>query len=224
MTKNMTKKIATEDIILIVAACIIVGLFVYLGIVRFTGDTTKVLTIDEMHELNLKGKLKEQQGYMYHGHSFINYSNIWYSQLVSSKGSIFDVAFNYDPLKVENIPVYGSLNEAFLSRDTFYITFNPTATGLGFVAKANAGFSTAMVKAFKKNLVAGCTKNETAGCANAPIITCDNDNQSVIVFSPVEPTQISLEGNCVIVQGKGEELVKAKDRLLMRWYGMMDTN
>ena len=220
--KKKEKRLAPEDKWLIGAGICIVLLFSLFFFVRYGGNREQIFTIDEMHDLNLKGKLDKEQGYMYNGHSFVNFSGIWYSQLVSSKGSIYDIAFNFDPLSVVDIPVQGSIDNNFLDRDIFYIAFDPTEEQLKYVAQATAGVSTALVKAFGKKPVAACLKNETADCARAPIITCDAVNNSVIVLKQDEPTQITLKNNCVIVQGKGMELVRAKDRLLMRWYGMME--
>ncbi|RME77968.1 hypothetical protein D6774_02670 [Candidatus Woesearchaeota archaeon] len=219
--RRMKRMSAEDKLILGLGVVMVVGLLI-LGIIRFTGNTAQILTIDDLHEQNLKGKLKEDQGYLYEGFSFVNFSGVWYSQIVAPKGSIYDVAFNHDPRSVEDIPVKGSLNADFLKRGTFYITFDPLDENLQYVGKANAGLSTALTKAFGKYLVAGCLVNETDACHNVPIITCDDENKSVIVLLNEAPAQVTLDNNCVIIQGADDDLVRAKDRLLLRWYGIKE--
>ena len=33
---------------------------------------------------------------------------------------------------------------------------------------------------------------------------------------------VSLEGNCVVLEGKDEEILKSIDRFLLKWYQVMD--
>lgn len=218
--KRKIKRMPTEDKMLIGFATIIVIMFIFFGIARFGTNAAEILTIDDMHEKNFKGKLNPEQGYLYNGFSFVNFTGIWYTQLAAGGGSIYDIAFNYDPKQVEHIPVEGGLSGGFLERDTFHITFDPTDDGLKYVAQTNAGLSTSLVKAFGKYLVAGCLVNETVACASREPITCDDEDKSVIVLLNENETKVTLDDNCVIIQGKDEDLVKAKDRLLLRWYGI----
>ena len=69
--------------------------------------------------------------------------------------------------------------------------------------------------------VAACTKQETEGCIDRPIIDCTAQNASVIYLRDAAPTRIILNGNCMTVQGEKEELLRATDRVLLRWYKIL---
>jgi hypothetical protein len=49
-------------------------------------------------------------------------------------------------------------------------------------------------------------------------VTCDDKDKAVIQIVAEEPTQIVMEDNCITLQGKEFELLKAVDKLLYLWY------
>ena len=62
-----------SDKVLIIGVILIILLFIIVfGLNYFTKEQPK--TIDELHALNLKGKLKPEQGYLYNGvYSFVRF-------------------------------------------------------------------------------------------------------------------------------------------------------
>ncbi|HII71465.1 TPA: hypothetical protein HA265_01795 [Candidatus Woesearchaeota archaeon] len=208
----------TKKLLWLVGVIIIV--FGVLGGVAFYSSYHKEpVTIDGMHSLNVAGELKPQEGYMYNGYSFIKYADVWYTQ-IQNKGTLYDVTFNYDPKSVEDIPIEGSLTENFVKSGRIYITFDPLGRELKWVAVANFGLSRSLAWAFGYDMKAACTRNETKACQDAGVVTCDDTEKAVIYFKESDDPRVILADNCVIVQGRGEDLVKAKDRLLLRWYGI----
>ncbi|MFQ5474993.1 MAG: hypothetical protein ACE5DM_04110, partial [Candidatus Nanoarchaeia archaeon] len=211
----------TKNLIWIIVG--IVALFAVFISIRYVFPiffSSGAMTIDEMHSLNLQGKLENETAYVYDGFSFIKVGDLWYTQL--QKGdTIFDVTFNYGPREVKNITVEGGLSQEFIDSKKFYITFDPEGEYLKYVAVANYGLSNSLVRAFGFDLTAGCLKNVTADCAAAEIITCEDKDKNVFYFKEGNETKLMFSGNCVIIQGKGEELVRAKDRLLLRWYNIL---
>ncbi|MFC1752656.1 hypothetical protein ACFL96_04595 [Thermoproteota archaeon] len=198
----------------------IIAVFALFFIIRFLIPSKDVMTVDKMHELNMKGKLEDETAYVYNGFSFLKIDDVWYTQL--QKGStIFDVTVNYGPREVEDIPVEGSLENDFIQADKFFITFDPEGEDLKYVAVANYGLSNSLVRAFGFDLTAGCLKNVTEDCAKAPIITCDDEDKNVFYFKEAEEAKVIFDSNCVTIQGKGSDIVKAKDRLLLRWYNIL---
>lgn len=206
--------------LLILIGSVIAVIAVILLIIYLTKPPRTALTIDEMHELNSKGKLEMSQGYLYNGFSFVQSNGIWYSQ-VQKGNTLYDTTFNSDPLSVENITVEGSISALFKNADVIYITFDPDAHGLKYIAVANAGLSMSLVKGFGYNLTAGCTSNETATCRNTAVVQCGDEDKAVIYFKESTETKVVLSENCVTIEGAGEDIIRAKDRLLMRWYGIM---
>jgi hypothetical protein len=216
-TAEERRKDTVKLLITIGIVVIIIAAFVILFLLR---QPKKVVTVDEMHEANLKGELKPSQGYIYHGYSFINFSGVWYSRV--QKGNMtYEITFNNDPKSVEGIPIEGKLSTNFLDGDTIYITFDPDAVGAKYITVANAGLSMSLIKGFGYKLVASCTDNQSTVCQKNGAVRCGDEGKPVIYFKESAETKILLNETCITVQGTGPEMVKAKDRLLMDWYGMM---
>ena len=210
----------TKNLYLLLAAIAIIFI-IFTLVITFYKPTKHVATIDELHEANLAGKLKPADGYVYNGYSFINFAGVWYSRLQKGN-SIYDVTFNNGPRDVENITVEGSLTSDFVKDNHIHITFDPTGQYLQYIAVANYGLSRSLAWAFSYNMTAACTKNVTTACINAGVVQCGDPDKAVIYFKEDPETKVVLNSTCVTVQGHGPEIVRGKDRLLMRWYGMMD--
>ncbi len=213
------KKKDTKKLLLLLSTITVI-LLLLAGVTLYTFKHKEPVTIDGLHSLNIKGKLDPDQGYMYHGYSFVKYSDLWYTQVQKGK-TVYDVTFNYDPKSVENIPVEGVLTKDFVKNKKLWITFDPDSPNLKWVAIANYGLSRSLAWAFGYDMEAGCTKNITKACADR-VVECGDPDKAVIYLKQANDTRVILAENCVIVQGEGENLVKAKDRLLLRWYGILD--
>ncbi|NQU79868.1 hypothetical protein HQ545_08945 [Candidatus Woesearchaeota archaeon] len=207
-------------VLFIIIGILVIIVAVFFALVIFNKPSGGLLTIDELHQLNMNGKLEPEEGYIYNGFSFVNLGGIWYSN-VQKGNTIYDITFNNGPKDVDDIVVEGVLSSRFNS-DELYITFDPNATYANYIAVANAGLSMGLVKGFGYQLTAGCTSNQSSTCLSTKVITCEDSDEPVIYFKEDPETKITLNDNCVTVQGLGPEIVRAKDRLLMRWYGIMD--
>ncbi len=182
-------------------------------------------TFEELHVLNLKGKLKPEQGYIYKGvYSFISFDNLWYTQLTSPKGTkIYSLALRYSPKDLKGIVIEGSLkSEFFNNQSEFYVTFNPTGKEFSYIALAVADFNTHMSKVFEKNPVAACDRNETEPCKNRPIATCDDADKLVLYIKESQKFRVYYNSNCIVVEGSGFDLVKGVDRVLYNLYNIME--
>jgi hypothetical protein len=218
-TKEEDKKDTRNLLYVIGVVVLIVVIFIAVFVLYKPGP--QVVTIDDLHAANLAGELPPEVGYLYNGFSFIKYENLWYSQLARNT-TVYDVSFNYDPKSVEDIPVEGKLVRDFVKDKRIYITFDPTGDYLSYVGVANFGLSRSLAWAFGYNMTAGCTKNVTSACQKAGVVLCGDPDKAVIYFKETNETKVILDDTCVTVQGMGPEIVRAKDRLLLRWYGMMD--
>lgn len=200
----------------------IVVLFAIFFLVRALSEPDiDVKTIDDLHLDNLQGKLDPSEGYIHNGFSFVKFAGLWYTQL-QKDNAIVSLAFNYGPDEVQDIQIEGRLNSSFLEAKRYFITFDPEGSDLQHVAVANAGLSNALVQGFGFYLIAACTKNITGACAKVPTVTCDDEDRSVIFFKEANETKIVYDNNCVIIQGREKEIIRAKDRLLLRWYNIIE--
>ena len=182
-------------------------------------------TIEEMHILNLKGKLNPDQGYLYNKvYSFIKFDNLWYMQLQSpGKTRLYNMALRYGPKDLADIEIKGRLNTTLFDNATdYYVTFNPTGNDFSHVALAVGDFNQHMVNAFFKTPIAACDKNETLSCGTRPIISCGNTDKIVLYVKEANETNVYYNDNCIVVEGSEFELVKAIDKVLLNLYGIME--
>ena len=111
----------------------------------------------------------------------------------------------------------------FTNSTDIYITFDPLAPNLQYTALAVGELDQSLINAFGKKPIAACDNNETLDCADRPIVNCGNANQTpVIYFRHNETTRIVYTHNCITIDGNGIEQVRAVDRVLLQWYGVMD--
>ncbi|MBU1704050.1 MAG: hypothetical protein KJ922_01690, partial [Nanoarchaeota archaeon] len=181
-------------------------------------------TIDDLHRLNLDGKLDTQQGYLYNGYSFVNYDGIWYTQIMSPKGTrMYDSAFRFGPREAEDVPIIGRLDATLFNRaSTYYVTFDPLGSQFNYVAVAVADINQNMMKVFEKTPIAACDKNETEACNERPIIDCSNTKDLVFYIKEKNETRVYIEDNCINIEGSQAEMVRAVDKLLFVLYGISE--
>ncbi len=209
-----------SDKTLIVSAIVIILLFASIFAVRFFNQE-KPETIEDLHQLNFKGKLKKDQGYLYDDvYSFVKFDGLWYVQLVSPKGTrLYNIQFRYGPREVEKIKIEGSLDANLINNATeYYVTFNPTGQNFSAVALAVGDFNEHMTKIFFKQPIAACDKNETLACANRPVITCDNTDKLVLYVKEANNSGVYFDDNCIVIEGNGFDLVRGVDRVLYDLY------
>lgn len=207
---------------LLIMIVVIIGLFALFFFVRFVyNPEAKVLTIDDLHKKNLEGK-ESDLNYIYNGFSFVKMDNLWYTQ-VQARDSLIDIPLHFGPKELEEIPVTGKIDSFFNKQEEIYVTFDPNDTPLGYVALSSAELSLNMAKGINIMPVAACAKNETIACENRPIVDCSDEDKAVIFLKQTDSTgSVKLKGNCIELEGNKEELLKATDRLLFKWYEVMD--
>ncbi len=209
---------------LIITIAVIVMLFISLFVYSILAKE-QPKTLEDLHILNLKGKLKPEQGYVYKGvYSFILFEDLWHTQLQSHKGTrIYSMALRYSPKELEGIVIEGELDGAFFNdKDEFFVTFDPTGNDFSNVALAVADFNTHMSRVFEKTPIAACDRNETIDCASRPIVTCEDSDKLVLYIKESDRFRAFYNNNCIVVQGKGKDIVKGVDRVLYNLYGIME--
>ncbi len=204
-------------IILIFAGAFLIG--------KFAKEQPK--TIEDLHKLNIQGKLKPEQGYLYNkAYSFITFDGLWYTQLTSPSGTrLYNMNLRYGPREVEDMKIFGYLDlELFNNATEYYVTFNPAGdydpegNSFSHVVLAVNDFNQHLAKVFGKKPIAACDRNETAACENIPIITCDNTDKIVLYLKESDKSLIKYDNNCIIIEGTGFDLVKGVDRILYDFY------
>jgi len=215
------EKKASDKILIGAITVIILIIAVIIGM-QYLQEEETPKTIDDLHSLNLKGKLKAEEGYVTDsGHSFVFANDLWYTQ-VQRGNNLYDIALHYGPKDLEDIPGEGMLNRTMLNEEReIYITFDPLGSNLQYVALAVGEFDQNIIKVFGKAPIASCDKNETEACSNRPIITCDNKDKLVLYLQQEPEAKVIFKDNCMIVQGIGPDIVRSTNRLLLKLYGIM---
>jgi len=187
---------------------------------------TEIETINDLHEKNIDGKLDPEDGYMYNGYSFVKINNRWFTQVLQKDSAkIYNIELRYSPRELELVPVDGNvkhfLNMSWDFGNRTYITFDPTEENLSYVALAAADITTTLRKVEGIYPTAACTKNETDACQYIPIIDCDFKGAPVIYVNQANITAAAIKDNCLIIQGKGIDILKATNKVFLIWHGIM---
>jgi len=196
---------------------IILGLLIF----SYSVMDKEPMTIHDMHQANIAGELDDSEAYLYNGFSFINYEDQWWTEFGKVDGSeSYNVQFRYGPREVEDVQVIGDYLY-ILNFQEPYITFDPGVEEIQYTALAAADIATALYRAFKMTSAPACAVNESAVCADLPILECE-PGVPVIYLKEDNNTFVEMDGTCLIIHGKGFELIRAVDRFLFGVYGIMD--
>jgi len=164
-----------------------------------------------------KGEEPAENILEYNYFTFREVAGMWEAN-IQLDNQLYNAVFRFNPEQVEDVDIVG--NFTGFRTSPIYITFDPDAEEEEFkyLALATSELSIHLIRALEFEVEPACTKNETDACLGAAIVTCDDVNKSVIYLVPKPPTQMTLEDNCVTLQGHELDLLKAVDRLLYRWY------
>lgn len=197
--KKEQKKIRIAAIAIVIGL-IVVFFAVFVGVKYFYPETEPYETVN------------------YNNFEFTKIAGTWYAQW-QHENRLISLALRYNPYEVEDVQVTGGITEDFQQTD-IHITFDPYSDPESFkyLALASSELSQSIVKAFNKNVIPACTQYENETCSNISIVTCDDTDKAVIQIIAEEPTQITMQDNCIILQGKDFELLRSVDKLLYLWY------
>jgi hypothetical protein len=160
----------------------------------------------------------ERNNQVYNGFKFQRSAGLWWTEWVRGQ-DMYRIPFHFSPIESENVSVYGDL--ANFTLDNVSITFNPKDQGLQYVALGASELSISLAKVFSILPQSACTEPEVGVCPPKPVITCTTTNNSVILLQVANETAIRLENGCIILQGEGQELVRAVDKFLYLLYGII---
>jgi hypothetical protein len=160
----------------------------------------------------------------YNNFKFVKLDNMWYTQWQKGE-KLYTIPLRFNPYEAEKVPTEGALNVTlFNSVQGIYVTFDlsdENNSNFSLMALASTELTQNLVKAINRVPIAACTNNESYACEGRPIVTCDNNTIPVILIQEKAPAKIIFDGNCMILQGEGMELLKPVDKILYQWYGII---
>lgn len=178
------------------------------------------LSIDELHQKNLAGDLSPEEGYIYRGYSFVKTEGLWWASL-NRYDTLVHIRLQYGPRDLEDIPILGSLNSSFNRGPVVYQAINPTVQNK-YYTLALVEINSNIVQGVNRGISTACTQIDPL-CDNRTIVSCANtQGLPVIELAIGEPTQVELIGSCIKIQGQDDEIVKAAERMLYKWYDVME--
>lgn len=180
----------------------------------------EVMNVQDMTGHMVNGVVDER--YTHNGFNFVKIDDIWYTELINKNRRI-TVPLHYGPREVADVPLTGDLDDRFTQAKLVYIAFNPLDHNLSYIAVANGELGLSLARAMGLQLKAACTQNETAPCAKQPILSCDtNKDRAIIELRQADEPSVQYKGNCILLAGRDWDLVKAVDRLLLKWYQIIE--
>ncbi|MFW6383636.1 MAG: hypothetical protein ACOCZQ_03245 [Nanoarchaeota archaeon] len=160
--------------------------------------------------------------YEYNGFTFTEIDGGW--QTKGHRGnSEFEISLRHGPKELENITVEGNIPQFRDSGDFYYITIDPRDENHDeYVTMSMAELAPNLALHFQKEVQSACTvEHEACHKEGAPVKTC-NDTDRPMVYLKREPgAKIEISDGCAVIQGKGNEMVKAADRFMYGMYGIM---
>ncbi len=160
--------------------------------------------------------------YEYNGFTFTEHGGTWQTKGYRG-GYEFSINLRHGPKELENISVEGNIPQFRDSGDFFYITLDPREEHHDrYVTMSMAELAPNLVLHFQKDLQSACIVDHPA-CEkeSAPVKTCE-DTEIPMIYLKREPgAKIEISDGCAIIQGKGNEMVKAADRFMYGMYGIM---
>ena len=164
---------------------------------------------------------QKSNSYSYNNFLFTNVSGMWITEIQKEgTNKVYRIPLHFSPRELEDIPIDESV-EMFKNQSELYITFNPNEEILGFVALSASELSINLAQTLNISPIAACIDNKTDACVNRSVVDCQSFGKPAIFLNYANKTQIYVKNNCIFVEGEGKELVRATDRLLLRWFSIM---
>ncbi|PIN70535.1 hypothetical protein COV93_01080 [Candidatus Woesearchaeota archaeon CG11_big_fil_rev_8_21_14_0_20_43_8] len=219
MTAKETGASGRQVIAVVFVVVILFGLFIFIGSLQ---SKSQSLTIDDYHQRNIEGK-ESDINYMYNGYSFVKAMDLWHTEIADNKKNrLYELAVRYSPKEVLDIKVAGpGLDKDVMNMSTIYISHDPDSANMNYVALAAAEITLSVSGVIGMDVKAACMKNITGVCETIPIKTCADKDSFVLEIYDGEQTAVIFDGNCIKIQGRQEELMRAADRLLFEWLGII---
>ncbi len=185
---------------------------------HLTGSS--ILTLSNLHQKNVEGGLDSEEGYLYNGYSFVHADGVWFTE-VQRGNQLLQIPLRFGPRELEEVNVAGTLDPAFNEGENVYISYDPSVADKHYSLAASELLLN-IVQGQDRNPVGACITDDPV-CEGRPIVSCaDPQGKPVIELSFGGDPRVEASGTCVRISGEEFGIVKAVDRLLYKWYGVME--
>ncbi|MEW5896391.1 MAG: hypothetical protein AB1668_01750 [Nanoarchaeota archaeon] len=164
----------------------------------------------------------KENSYTYNGFKVTKADDLWWTEIRTRDGSrLIKVPLHFGPKEVETIEVTGELDPAFNNGEEIYIAIDPTYANK-YYSLSLSELILNIIEGINRKPISACTK-DNAICTNRTILSCNNTLGKPVIELQVSATPaVELSGTCIKVKGSELDLVKATDRLLYKWYRVIE--
>ena len=160
----------------------------------------------------------------YNNWEFTKMADMWWFEWQKGE-KLYTIPLRFNPYETEDVSMLGQLNMTLFNSGKYvYITFdlsNESSQDLTALALAATELTQNIATAINRVPLAACANNMSDACEGRPIKTCSNTDEPVIYLKEGGEASITLDSNCIVLEGGGFELLRAVDRLLYHWYKIM---
>ncbi len=213
------EKSETKSLLIALVVIISLVIVVLLAIRFYPSVASPPMTIADLHQANLNGEIDPSEGLVYNGFSFVKLDGLWWGEVMRNSESVH-IRLHFNPAEVENISISGSLNASFNSGLVIYQAINPDVANK-YYTLALTELNSNVVQGINRKVVAACTREDPI-CEDRIIVSCANTQGfPVIELIPDSSAFVQLQGSCIGIHGENMDLVRAAERVLYQWYGVM---
>lgn len=204
-----------------ISIIVIAALAVFIIAYNITSNAKKITP----EKVLLEG-IDTDEAFVYGGYPFIKQDDVWTTH-IEVNGELFFIERQFSPREVENMFINYSPNNfsaALKKYRRVFVSIDPEDEGAQYLGTVGASIILSLKQVYGVTVIPACTKNSTE-CVNRPIANCEEapgPGYPVIMLNYEETPQIHYYGNCLDLRGSGEDLIKAGDRVIYGWYGIMN--
>lgn len=214
-----TERSETRNLLIGIGVVLAIVLIFFATVKLFPSFSSAPQTIDDLHKANLDGKVDSDVGLVYNGFSFVKQDGLWWG-VVSRQDTTTHIRLHYNPKEIEDIKISGSLNASFNNGPVVYQAINPDVANK-YYTLALTELNSNVVQGINRRVVAACTRADDI-CENRTIAACNStQGLPVIELIPDDVPRVELRGSCIGIYGRDLDLVRAAERVLYQWYGVM---
>ncbi|HSU72324.1 MAG TPA: hypothetical protein VLJ21_00565, partial [Candidatus Binatia bacterium] len=158
----------------------------------------------------------------YQGFTFVKQDGLWQTQWQQDNVQLL-LGFHFTPQETLNITpgIAQSWNPVRFDQQQVVIAFDPNKEDQTYIQLAAAELAFKLTS-LGYNVSAGYTKNASEEFPPRPVVSCMTKNTSVIIIQDLNVTPaVVLQDTCITLYGDRSELVRALDRLLYTFYGIL---
>jgi len=159
---------------------------------------------------------------MYDGFSFVKADYFWWTEIKQPDRAL-KIPLRFGPREVENVTIEGKLDPKFNFGEDVYMGIDPYFADKYYTI-ALSELNNNLATGIRRRPVAACTKGNDDLCQDRPILNCTSTKGLPLIelqYQEGETGKIALKGTCILITGQDFDLVRAADRLIWQWYGIM---